>query len=262
VVMPSPKSGESKKSFINRCIPYVIKEGGIKSKGHAYKKCEGIYDQWRKKHKGEKMDERVLLRLRGQLNAHVAILNEAGDTEICVDRTTMLVGDGTYNGIFFPADEVEKSLFSWDSVPIVYDHSDSVKDAVGDVTETHYDKGTKRLTMKPVIDGYPESENALKYIRARQNAGAVPEVSVGVYATRKEETLENGETRVVAKDLRADHLALVSRGACSPEGGCGVGLKNDSATVSLVDNEYVESDEIEKMKLRIAIKKLKLKEEI
>lgn len=40
--MPVPKQNESKESFIERCIPYVIKEG--KSKEQAYAICNSLYD--------------------------------------------------------------------------------------------------------------------------------------------------------------------------------------------------------------------------
>lgn len=232
-------------------------EGSAKNREQAIAICYGI---WRRKHKGEKMGERVLLHLKCDLNVQSKVINEAGDTEMSVDRTTMLVGDGTYNGVYFPADEVEKSILGWNGVPIVYDHSDSVKDAVGDVTEVQYEKLSKKLTMKPIISGYPESANALMYVKARQKAGVVPEVSVGVWADKDVEEI-NGKETLVARNLHADHLALVSRGACSPEAGCGVGLSNDSVTITLEDNEYKESDELEKLKLKIKIEELKLKEE-
>jgi hypothetical protein len=258
--LPTPNKGESQKDFISRCIPYVIKEGTAKNREQASAIC---YSIWRRKHKGEKMGERVLLHLNRRLKTHVDVLNEQGDTEFKVDRTTMLVGDGTYNGVYFPAEEVEKSLFSWNGVPIVYDHSDSVKDAVGDVTEVTYEPASKKLTMKPLIEGYPESENALMYIKARQKAGVVPEVSVGIWADKKMEEIDGVET-LVARNLYADHLALVSRGACSPEAGCGVGLKNDSVSVKLEDNKFeqvTDSEQIKKLELQIKIEKERLKEE-
>jgi len=45
--MPSPKGGESKKKFISRCIPIVIKEGA--EQDHAVAKCNGIWRQSLKK---------------------------------------------------------------------------------------------------------------------------------------------------------------------------------------------------------------------
>ncbi len=48
--MPNPRKGESKDEFISRCIVYVKKHEGVKSSGHAYKKCEGL---WKKSKKGK-----------------------------------------------------------------------------------------------------------------------------------------------------------------------------------------------------------------
>ena len=45
--MPAVKPGESEKSYISRCVPYVMKEG--KTKEQALGKCYGMYRQARKK---------------------------------------------------------------------------------------------------------------------------------------------------------------------------------------------------------------------
>ena len=47
--MPTPKPNESKKEFMKRCIPHVLKEPGTKDKGHAWQKCNGIWKQHKKK---------------------------------------------------------------------------------------------------------------------------------------------------------------------------------------------------------------------
>ena len=49
--------------------------------------------------------------------------------------------------------------------------------------------------------------------------------------------MENGDERLTARNLHGDHLSLVTRGACSPEDGCGIGL-NDSK-----DKNYVYTTE-------------------
>lgn len=46
--MPTPHKGESKRDYIKRCIPYVIKEEG-KTVEQAAGKCYGMYKQWLKK---------------------------------------------------------------------------------------------------------------------------------------------------------------------------------------------------------------------
>lgn len=234
-------------------------------------KCAAVcHSIWRRKHKGEKMDDdRVLLHLGAMgLNTFQEIINESGETKTGIQRTTMLVGDKTYNGIYFSKKEIEKSVLKWNTMPFMYDHSSSVYDMIGELKETQFQKSTGKLSTVPVVEGYPLSESAMQSIDTIQSKGRVPNVSVGVYASRKwlsDKEIEEGKypkgTYAVAEDLEPDHLALVIHGACSPEDGCGVGLRNDSATISLIDNEYVESDEIEKLKLQIKIKELELEEE-
>ena len=46
--MPEPRSNESQKSYISRCIAYLIKNEG-KTKEQAAGQCYGMYEQVRKK---------------------------------------------------------------------------------------------------------------------------------------------------------------------------------------------------------------------
>lgn len=46
--MPTPKTGESEKEFVSRCIPIVMKEGDHDQE-QAAGKCYGIYRTWVKK---------------------------------------------------------------------------------------------------------------------------------------------------------------------------------------------------------------------
>ena len=45
--MPAIKKGESQKDFINRCIPYVMREGTAKDNKQAEAIC---YSLWKQKH--------------------------------------------------------------------------------------------------------------------------------------------------------------------------------------------------------------------
>ena len=47
--MPTPKPNETKKEFMKRCIPIVLKEPDTKDSGHAWQKCNGIWEQSKKK---------------------------------------------------------------------------------------------------------------------------------------------------------------------------------------------------------------------
>jgi len=50
--MPVPQEGESRKDFVDRCIPYVIEEGTANDPIQAAAICHNIYDR---KNKEEKM---------------------------------------------------------------------------------------------------------------------------------------------------------------------------------------------------------------
>lgn len=138
--------------------------------------------------------------------------------------TTMIVGNGTYNGVYFPEEELQKAAESFLSVPINLDHSDdTVKDVVGYVSDVVYENG--RLKSHTVFDkDTKEYDTAIGYIKSRQRAGDVPNVSIGVWLELEEEKLSNDDTRLVARNLEGDHLALVVHGACNPDDGCGIGM--------------------------------------
>ena len=72
---------------------------------------------------------------------------------------------------------------------------------------------------------------------------------------------EDGEIRITARNLEGDHLAIVSHGACGAKDGCGIGLsKNDTITISLEDNEYVQREEILKLKKELIKEQIKKEE--
>jgi len=50
--MPKHKKGESKKDWMKRCVPYVVKKEGLSQK-QARGKCNGMYDTWKKKQHSE-----------------------------------------------------------------------------------------------------------------------------------------------------------------------------------------------------------------
>ena len=43
--MPKVNKNESRKSYVSRCVSYVMKNEGIKDVSHAAAKCHGIFDQ-------------------------------------------------------------------------------------------------------------------------------------------------------------------------------------------------------------------------
>ena len=47
--MPTPSRSETKSHYMARCVPYVMKEKGTKSNDHAVAKCNGMWEQSRKR---------------------------------------------------------------------------------------------------------------------------------------------------------------------------------------------------------------------
>jgi len=250
IVIPTPGKNEDEKTFISRCIPVVMDEGTAKDEKQGAAIC---YSIWREKHQSDcDCGDRVLLHLNASDfrfdfdNTSVSATltkEELSKPVSSIKRSTILVGDGIYRGIKFPADEIEKAFMSFDKQPVNLDHSDRVEDEVGYIIEPMYDSATKRLTVQPVIAGYGKSQTALDYINNRLSRGVIPEVSIGVWVTKKLEEQKDGSEVLVAREIKGDHLALVTRGACSPQDGCGIGLTQDC-----VDTDKVR---LEKLKERI-----------
>jgi hypothetical protein len=132
---------------------------------------------------------------------------------------SLLVGDGTYNGLFVPADELRRAAPSMEKQPINIDHSALVEDEVGYVRQA----GMFERALRGILVLNPDTtkfNTAKAYIQNRMAAGRPPEVSVGFFC----DVEENNEGLLIARNIQFDHLALVTRGACSPENGCGVGM--------------------------------------
>jgi len=266
--MPDVRKGESEKDYVARCIPYVMKHEGITDTKHAAAKCHGIYKQ----HKGsEQMKDRVLLHLCADLNVGIDKLAEEKEYRYRIDRSTILIGGGTYNGIYFPTDEITKVEQMWDKKPIVMNHEAmDVGKIVGYIKEPYMLEN--RMTVDPFLDPVTaDYKKALGYVKTRFNAGDVPNVSVGVWTDRVLEEDEEGNERLTARNLEPDHLGLVVRGACNPEDGCGIGMSesennleykttlflNNDIEVTWVGN--TESDDMKKLKKENIKKRIKMK---
>lgn len=146
---------------------------------------------------------------------------------------TMLVGDGTYNGVFVPTDELARAASSMDKNPVNLDHSAAIEDEVGFVRQAQmFERALKGiLVLNPATAKFTTAKS---YIMNRLAAGTPPEVSVGFFADIE----ENNQGLPIARNITFDHLALVSRGACSPADGCGIGLSREIVTM----NEITTSD--------------------
>ena len=149
-------------------------------------------------------------------------------------RSTALVGDGIFNGAYFPCEEIARAYKSMENKPLNLNHSSAIEDEVGYVKDVEY--GDKKMSLVPVINNSLVKANVAKaYIENRLASGQVPELSVGVWTNSAIENI-GGRDIEVCRDLAFDHLALVTRGACSPAAGCGVGLKNEAEDSPVMKN--------------------------
>ena len=271
--MPIPSKGEKKDDFISRCIPIVINEGTAKDNSQAYAICNSIWE--RKKRDNNMNKDRVLLHLSASLGSYkkVGLSSETSSDDEDTYNTIMMVGNGVYNGIYFPTEELEKAFMSFNGVPVNLNHSDDkIEDIVGYVKDAGID-GDK-LYASVVLSKDTAKYNAAKgYIKSRKDANSTPNVSIGVYVDRVEEPISKNsdEMRLVARNLDADHLAIVVHGACNPQHGCGIGIDTmsttgDSFTFSHDSETVWESpsheEDIEWREMELKIKKEKLKKEI
>jgi hypothetical protein len=159
-----------------------------------------------------------------------------GEDHIAFDDAVAIVGDGVYNGILFTADEIKKAYKTMDNQPLNLDHSERVEDEIGFAHLPRWENN--RMMVTPFINKRaPKAAVAMAYINGRFAAGKAPEVSVGVWLNLEYDD-ENDEAPPVARDLQFDHLALVTRGACSPEDGCGIGMNNASFTFTPSDDSF------------------------
>lgn len=171
--------------------------------------------------------KRIHFHLPAQLEAPSPQANETGDESPKTAQTngdeylvTMLVGDATYNGLFFPTDEIEKAHKSMEGQPFNLDHTPFVEWEVGFVRQPQMFGSAFKgvVVLNPQTAKYPVAK---AHIHNRFAAGKTPEVSVEVFL----DVEERPDGVFVARNLAFDSLALVTRGACSPADGCGIGLK-------------------------------------
>ena len=162
-----------------------------------------------------------------------------------LDETVALVGNKIFNGIYFPGEEIAKAYQTIIGKPLNLDHSDKVEDEIGFIKNAKFENN--ELKVIPVlVKDTAKYDVALGFIKARKMAGATAEVSVGVWMDINQEEV-NGEIIKVGRNLEFDHLAIVTRGACSPLDGCGIGknIKFDAIcenTNSVTVNFSVEEE--------------------
>lgn len=140
-----------------------------------------------------------------------------------IDATVAIVGDGIYNGVYFPTEELKKSLKLWDGKPLCFDHSESILSEIGYISNPRMVEN--KLVVDPHIADYTKyAQDALSWIRLRKEAGQIPEVSISAWVDVEDEEIEGKGRLRVARNIEPVHLSLVTQGACSAKDGCGIGI--------------------------------------
>lgn len=109
--------------------------------------------------------------------------------------------EGTWNGLFYPREELRKSYKDLIGKPLMIDHSSSVRDLVGKVTNAWFNEALNAIEFEAEII---DEEIAKKVIE-----GLVKGVSVGVVVDRVKEG-----NHLVARNFEFKELSIVLVPAC------------------------------------------------
>ena len=259
--LPTPNTGESENDFIQRCISFVINEGTVPNTKEGRAQATAMcYSQWRNRGKKQRTKNGKIQFLNSLslemkfsdsgkqiLTQPITDIIQNADKNgiLKLPRSTLLVGDGLYNNIWHPAEELAKSYRTMDRQPFVINHQEGIEHEIGWMEDPIYDSETKKLSAIPILNLNTQyGKTALEFIRNRLLAGKYPETSVSFWATETTESIEQlgGEEKLTAREWEFDHNALVSRGACSPEAGAGIGLMQNSQGGEMDKEDLAEWD--------------------
>lgn len=111
------------------------------------------------------------------------------------------ISEGTWNGIFYPAEELEKSYLGLGNKPLRIDHSTSTRDIVGKVIKSTWVVPKKWIEFEAIVTDGDIIQKLLNNL--------IESVSVGVLIDNVE---ENGVQ--IARNLEFKELSLVDDPAC------------------------------------------------
>lgn len=269
--LPIPNSGENKQDWDDRCMsnPIALKEFPDQKQRYGF--CSTQWDRFKAGKLRLNSDGKIqhLQQLSAQLVMNeqnkgewdqafndfsewlkaLAAARKPSEYVVKLPRSTLIVGDGIYNQKWHPAEEAQKAFGSMDRQPYIMDHNRDVEYEFGWMEMPLYDEQTKKLSAIPVVNlNTPKGKAALQHIQNRMLAGKPAETSVGFWAVESNEmiSIDDAEEQdwVTVREWDFDHNALVTRGACSPEDGAGVGLQARNLTEN--NNLNMEESKMEK----------------
>ena len=140
----------------------------------------------------------------------------------------VLTKEGVMNGGYKPGEEIKKSYRWLENVPITDEHP---KNRLGIVISLDEAKGyVDNVELRMDGNGRPEVVANLNIFKTEAElidkirSGKKVEVSVGFWYVREDSTGAFAGMKYdhVQRNLYFDHVAIVERGACSREQGCGI----------------------------------------
>lgn len=222
--MPNPKDYKDQESFMAVCVPKLKEEG--KEQDQAVAACSSM---WERRNKAE-------------TNARVRIVSNSY-REVKKAEKTFLVVPGVplreqvLNNYLVPADEIARSVVSWNGTPITLNHpkknngSVNVPDpdvaVIGHFYNAQWEPDYARMTGEYWIDvdealKWKEGETIIKNVKG----GKILETSTAYYADDEQIEGEFGGRTysMIHRNLLNDHIAILTNeaGACSVKDGCGV----------------------------------------
>lgn len=268
--MPKVKPGESKASYMKRCIPYYIRRG-LTPKA-AKGKCNGMY---KNKHKKNDADEYINFTIDVPMQKMISIPEEEfNDDNENIEhkqyavgnkgqrRAVAIVGDRFYKGHFMPAAELKKAYKLWEGTLHDINHMGTtyitgffaipnILYFVGYNNNVKWDNKTKSVSMDINIkDDTKYAKDWRAYVNLVEEAGGIPNVSIAFNAkvklvkanelpkdvNWKEQGYTKDDLIPYICDIEPQALSTVLRGACNDKNGCGIGIKHNEI------NEQEEKD--------------------
>lgn len=176
-----------------------------------------------------------------------------GGLKYLVANSTMIVPgvlNGSAGALFYPQEEVEKSVMSWNMMPLTLGHPRSDKgEAVSARSPNVLSKSYLGFVFNSHMDGDNLKAEAWFDVNrtnaiapgllSKLESGTAVELSTGLYTENipvKNKKYNGKKYDAVARNYRPDHLAILmnEKGACSVYDGCGV------------NNELTENKELPK----------------
>ena len=140
-------------------------------------------------------------RTEEKLFSNFKVVTELGDHLTPLKIKGIAITEGTWNGLFYPREELRKAARDLKGKPLMVDHSKSVKDLVGRVTDAWFNEAENAIEFEAeIID-----ENIAKKVVE----GLITGVSVGVIVDRVKEG-----SNLVARNYEFTELSLVLVPAC------------------------------------------------